>query len=103
MEKYFNPYAISLAVSLLGCVAYTIVATIRCGFQNIQEKDVVIIFADFLAICSSVKIIYMSFDMPNCPTETRLDLIFFALGGLMMLIVSFKNIAAKFKQFKIPG
>lgn len=98
MEKYFNQYAISLAVSLLGCLSYAILATIRYGFQNVPEKDVVIIFADFLAICSALKIIYLSFDLTICPPESRVDMVFLGLGGVMILIVSSKNIVSKFKQ-----
>lgn len=102
MEKYFNQYSISLAISLMGCLVYAVVVTIRYGFQNIPEKDVVIIFADFLAICSALKIIYLSFDATVCPPESRIDLIFLGLGGVMMLIVSSKNIASKFRQPNLP-
>lgn len=100
MEEYFNQYTISLAVSLLGCLSYVIVASIRYGFQNIQEKDVVLIFADFLAVCSGLKIIYMSFDFHVFPSESRFDFIFLGLGGVMMLLVSSKNIAFKFSPHK---
>lgn len=102
MEKYFNQYAIGLAVSLLGCTSYVIVAAVRYGFQNVSEKDVVMIFADFIAICSAVKIICLSFDATICPSESRGDMIFLGLGGVMMLLASSKNIASKFKQPGLP-
>jgi len=98
MEKYFNPYAITLAVSLLACLIYAVIATVRHGFQNVQEKEIVVVFADCLAICSALKIIYLSFDRTICGPESRIDLMFLGVGGLVMLLVCSKNIASKFKQ-----
>lgn len=97
MEKYFNQYAISLAICLIGCACYIILVTIKQGIQNLQEREVAIVFFDFTAICSSVKIIYLAFDITICRPDSKVDLVFLALGGIIVSLIATKNIALKFK------
>ncbi|MGN7888212.1 hypothetical protein ACN9ML_13055 [Dyadobacter endophyticus] len=101
MEKYFNLYAVTLAVSLLGCLIYVVVAAIKHGFQNVQERNIVTVFADCLAICSALKIICLSFDRTVCTAESGVDLMFLGLGGIVMLFVCSKNVLLKFKQLNL--
>lgn len=98
MEKYWNQYAISLAVSLLVCLFYTVYAAVIKGLENVQERDAVVVFADVLGCCAALKIIYLSFDPSLCRPESRIDLTFLSLGGYMMLLVLSKNLKAKFKE-----
>lgn len=100
MEKYWNQYAVSLAVSLLVCLFYTVYVAAKKGLENVQEKDVVVVFADVLGCCASLKIIYLSFDPSLCQPESRVDLAFLSLGGYMMLLVLSKNLKAKLKEAK---
>lgn len=100
MEKYWNQYAISLAVSLLGCLFYTTYVAVKKGLENVQERDVVVVFAEILGCCAAIKIIYLSFDPSLCRPESRVDLAFLSLGGFMMLLVSSKNLKAKFKEVR---
>lgn len=97
MEKYFNQYAISLAISLAGCASYVIFAAIKQGIQNLQERDVAIVFFDFTAICSAAKIVCLAFDITICRPDSKVDLVFLALGGIVILIIALKNIVSKFK------
>lgn len=97
MEKYFNPYVISMAISLIGCLTYVVFATIKHGIQNLQEREVAIIFFDFIAICSAVKIVCMSFDATICLPDLKTDLGFLVLGGLMMSLVAIKSIVSRFR------
>ncbi|HWV31451.1 MAG TPA: hypothetical protein VN038_17455, partial [Dyadobacter sp.] len=87
MEKYFNQYAISLAISLLGCMSYVVFALIKQGIQNLQEREVVVVFLDFTAICSAAKIIYLAFDITICRPDSKVDLIFLAMGAIVILLV----------------
>nr|WP_295923163.1 hypothetical protein [uncultured Dyadobacter sp.] len=96
MEKYFNQYAISLAISLTGCISYIVFATIKKGIQSLQEREVAVVFFDFIAICSAVKIVYLAFDVTICRPESKVDLAFLALGGLMIMLIAIKNIVSKF-------
>jgi hypothetical protein len=98
MEKYFNQYAISLAISLIGCASYIVFATIRQGIHNLQERDVAIVFFDFLAICSAAKIIYLAFDVTICRPDSKIDLVFLPLGGIVILLIATKSIVSKFKM-----
>lgn len=102
MEKYFNQYVISLAISLIGCTSYMIFAAIKQGIQNIQERDVAIVFFDFTAICSAVKIIYLAFDVTVCRPDSKVDLVFLAMGGIVVLLIATKNIASRFKLLNDP-
>ncbi|ACT93367.1 hypothetical protein [Dyadobacter fermentans] len=97
MEKYFNQYVISMAISLIGCLSYIIFTAIKRGVQSLQEREIAVVFFDFIAICSAVKIVYMSFDVTICRPDLKTDLAFLALGGLMMVVVALKNIVSKFK------
>jgi hypothetical protein len=97
MEKYWNQYAISLAVSLVGCISYAVFAAIKNGLQNLQERDIAIVFLDFIAVCSAVKIVYLAFDVTICRPESKIDLAFLALGGLVIFVISTKSIASRFK------
>jgi hypothetical protein len=103
MEKYFNQYAISLAISLSGCVSYIVIAAIKQGIQNLQERDVAVVFFDFIAICSAVKIVYLAFDVTICRPDSKIDLAFLALGGLMIVLIATKNVVSKFKLLDAPG
>jgi hypothetical protein len=98
MEKYWNQYAISLAVGLLGCLFFTVYVAAKKGLENVQERDVVVVFAEILGCCAAIKIIYLSFDPSLCRPESRVDLAFLSLGGFMMLLVSSKNLKSKFKE-----
>lgn len=97
MEKYWNQYAISLAVSLVGCMSYAVFAAIKSGLHNLQEREIAIVFLDFIAICSAVKIVYLAFDVTICRPESKIDLTFLALGGLVIFVISTKSIASRFK------
>lgn len=97
MEKYFNQYAISLAISLIGCACYMVFVAVKQGIQSLHERDVVVVFLDFLAICSALKIVYLAFDITLCRPDSKVDLIFFAMGGVIVLLVAVKNITSKFK------
>lgn len=97
MEKYFNQYAISLAISLIGCASYIIFASIKQGIQNLQEREVAIVFFDFTAICSAVKIVYLAFDITICRPDSKVDLVFLAMGEIVVLLIAIKNIVSKFK------
>jgi len=97
MEKYFNQYVISMAISLSGCLSYVVFAAIKQGIQDLQEREVAIIFFDFIAICSAVKIVIMSFDATICLPDLKTDLGFLVLGGLMMIVVAVKSIVSKFR------
>ncbi|MBO9611710.1 MAG: hypothetical protein J7619_03395 [Dyadobacter sp.] len=97
MEKYFNQYVISMAISLIGCLSYIVFAAIRKGIQDLQEREVAIIFFDFIAICSAVKIVCMSFDATICRPDLKTDLGFLVLGGLMMIVVAMKSIVSRFR------
>ncbi len=101
MEKYFNQYAISLAISLIGCASYIIFAAIKHGIQNLQERDVAIVFFDFTAICSAAKIIYLAFDVTVCRPDSKVDLAFLALGVIVIFIIAVKNIVSKFKLLDV--
>lgn len=102
MEMYLNQYVISLAISLIGCLSYAVFAAIKNGLQSVQERDVVVIFIDLLAICSAIKIIYLAFDVTICRPESKVDLTFLALGGVVISLIAAKNIASKFKQPGLP-
>jgi hypothetical protein len=102
MEKYFNQYAISLAISLTGCVSYIVFAAVKQGLQNIQEREVAVVFFDFIAICSAVKIIYLAFDVTICRPDSKIDLAFLALGGLVISMIAIKNIVSKFEVASCP-
>ncbi|SDG65204.1 hypothetical protein SAMN04487996_12161 [Dyadobacter soli] len=90
MEKYYNQYAISLAVSLIGCLSYIIFAIVKKGIQNLQGREVAVVFFDFIAICSALKIVYLAFDVTICRPDSKLDLAFLALGGLMIALIATK-------------
>ena len=98
MEKYWNQYVISLGISLLICLFYTVYAAVKKGLENVQEKDVVVIFADVIGCCAALKIIYLSFDPSLCKPESQIDLTFLSLGGSMMLLALSKNLGAKLKE-----
>ena len=100
MEKYWNQYVVSLAVSLLGCLSYTVYAAVKKGLENVQERDVVVIFADVLGCCAAIKIIYLSFDPSLCQQESRVDLAFLSLGGYITLLVLSKNLKAKLNEVR---
>jgi hypothetical protein len=102
MEKYYNLYAITLAVGLAGCLTYTAVAAIKHGFENVKEKEIVAIFTDCLAICSALKIICLSFDRTICNVELGVDLMFLGFGGVVMLMACSKNILLKFRLLFMP-
>lgn len=87
MEKYFK-YAISLAISLVGCVSYIIFVIFKQGIQHLQEREVAVVFFDFIAICSAVKIVYLAFDVTICRPDAKIDLAFLALGGLMIALIA---------------
>ena len=98
MEMYLNQYAISLAISLIGCLSFAVFVAIKNGLQNVQERDVVVVFIDLLAICSAIKIMYLAFDITICRSESKIDLTFLALGGVVIALIAAKNIASKFNQ-----
>ncbi|GGN04394.1 hypothetical protein GCM10010967_44180 [Dyadobacter beijingensis] len=100
MEKYWDQFAISVVISLIGCLAHTVYVAVKKGFENVQERDAVVVFAEVLGCCAAIKIIYLSFDPSLCRPESRIDLAFLSLGGYMMLLVSCKNLQAKFKEVK---
>lgn len=98
MEKYFNQYAISMAIILIGCTSYVIFAAIKQGIENLQEREVAIVFLDFTAICSAVKIVYLAFDITICRPDSKVDLVFLTLGGIIVSLIATKNIALRFKM-----
>ena len=102
MEVYLNQYVISLAVSLVGCLSYATFSAFKNGLQNVQERDVVVVFIDLLAICSAIKIMYLAFDVTICRPESKIDLTFLALGGVVIALISAKSIASKFKLHNSP-
>lgn len=87
MDKYLNQYAISLAISVIGCASYVIFAAIKQGIQNLQEREVAIVFIDFTAICSAAKIVYLAFDITLCRPDSKVDLVFLAMGGIVVLLM----------------
>jgi hypothetical protein len=96
MEKYLNGVTIPLAMSVAGGIIYVIYFTFRNTLDSVREKEVILIFFEILGICAGLKIVLLAFDPSICPNN-EIDKSYLAIGGLMTVLVSVKDMVTKFK------